>query len=330
MTTIRRNFIRGLFGATLATTSLVVSGVVALAQDFPSKPVNIIVAWPAGGSHDRVARLMSDFLAEELGQPVVVTNTTGAAGTVGVRTAASADPDGYTIGMMGLHVVAQTYMMDTAAAWDSIAPLALIEKSPAALSVRTETGINTLDEFVEKVKSDPNFFLNSNDGPGGFANNTAVLAKQALGVDFATVPYQGYGPAIAAITSGETNATTIPAGIMIGLAEGGDIKILGVAGDERHFRAPDVPTFKESGYDFVFGDFVGMFLPQGVPADRADILEAAVMDVLANDAFLEAAAQAGMIVSPADSEGFGAFLAEQDATVYPILEANDLVSVNAK
>ena len=330
MTKTRRQMTKGLALAALTATGVASFGTTAFADDFPSEPVNIVVAWPAGGSHDRVARLMSDYLAEELGQPIVVTNTTGAAGTVGVRTAATADADGYTIGMMGLHVVAQTYMMDTAAPWTSVAPLALIEQSPAALSVRTETGINTLDEFVEKVKSDPEFILSSNDGPGGFANNTAVLAKQALGVDFATIPYQGYGPAIGAIKSGETNATTIPGGIMIGLAEGGDIKILGMASEERHFRAPDVPTFKESGYDFVFGDFVGMFLPEGVPADHAAVLETAVMNVLADEAFLEAAVQAGMIVSPGGSEDFAAFLADQDATVYPILEANDLVSVNAK
>lgn len=330
MTFIHQGLTKGVFALLMTAVSLSLSFGIAAAEDFPSKPVNITVAWPAGGSHDRVARLMSDYLAKELGQPAVVTNTTGAAGTIGVRAAATAEPDGYTIGVMGLHVVAQTYMMDTAAAWNSVTPLALIEKSPAALSVRTDTGIKTLEEFIETVKNDPEKILNSNDGPGGFANNTAVLVQQALGVEFATIPYQGYAPAIAAISSGETNATTIPTALMVGLMESGDVTILGVAGDERHFRAPNVPTFKESGIDFVFGDFVGMFLPEGVPAERAKILETAVMNVLSNEDFLAAAKQAGMIVSPAGSTDFASFLAEQDQTVYPVLNANGLVKVNAK
>ena len=298
---------------------------VAHADGFPSEPVSIIVAWPAGGSHDRVARMVSDYLAEELSQPIVVINQEGAAGTTGVRAAASADPDGYTIGVMGLHVVAQTYMNQAAAALDSIAPLALIETSPAAISVRAETGITSLDELVAAIEADPEAILNSNDGPGGFANNSAMLIQEALGVEFLTIPYQGYSPAIAAITSGETNASTIPTALMTGLAESGDVNILGVAGAERHFRAPDVPTFTEQGYPLVFEDFVGFFLPAGVPEDRAAILEQAVMNVLANEDFLATARQAGSIIAPEDSEGFAAFLEVQDNTVYPILERSGLV-----
>ena len=118
MTTIRQRLNKGVLALVLTAASFTLSVSIAKAEDFPSKAVNITVAWPAGGSHDRVARLISDYLTEELGQPVVVTNTTGAAGTIGVRAAATSEPDGYTIGVMGLHVVAQTYMMDTAAPWN--------------------------------------------------------------------------------------------------------------------------------------------------------------------------------------------------------------------
>lgn len=330
MNIFRRSIIKhtaaGLCAAVLGTFS----GTPLLAQDFPDKPVNVVVAWPAGGAHDRVARLVADYLSNELSQPVVISNQPGAAGATGVRAAANADPDGYTIGVMGLHVIAQTYMNKNATPWNELQPLALIEKSPASLSVRTDSGIDDLAGFIDKAENEPDFILNSNDGPGGFANISALLTQKAIGTEFATIPYQGYAPAVAAIASGETNASTIPTALMLGLAGGGDVKIIAVAGEDRHFRAPDVPTFKESGVDFVFGDFVGYFLPADVPQDRVEILESALMNVMENEEFLAAAEKAGLIISPGDSEAFGAFLAEQDEKVYPVLDEGGLVTANEK
>lgn len=331
MTKPRRALIKHSLIGLLATAAFGLSATSSvMAQSFPDKAVTMVVAWPAGGGHDTVGRLVAEYLSQELSQPVVVTNQPGAAGTTGVRAAANSDPDGYTIGVMGLHVVAQTYMNDSAVPYRTITPLALIEKSPAALSVRTDSGINDLAGFIETAKADPNAILNSNDGPGGFANITAMLVQKATGTEFATIPYQGYAPAIAAIATGETNASTVPTAQMLGLAQGGDVRILAVAGDERHFRAPDVPTFTESGIPFVFGDFVGLFLPAGVPDDRVAILESAMMNVLANESFLDAAKQAGLIISPQGADGFAAFLAEQDEKIYPVLEESGLVVVNAK
>ncbi len=330
MSNIRRTLVKSTAAIlTVAALGFLPASIV-MAETFPDRPVNVVVAWPAGGGHDTVGRLLADYLAEELSQPIVVTNQPGAAGTAGVRAAANADPDGYTIGVMGLHVVAQTYMNENAVPFDSIMPLALIEKSPAALSVRTDSGITDLASFVAAAKADPNAILNANDGPGGFANITAMLIQKAIGAEFATIPYQGYAPAVAAIASGETNASTVPTALMLGLAGGGDVKIIAIAGEQRHFRAPDVPTFIEGGVPFVFGDFVGLFLPAGVPADRAAILEAAVMKVMANDDFLAAAKTAGLIISPEGSAAFGAFLTEQDGKVYPVLDESGLVVANQK
>ena len=115
MINFRRTLINRAAVCLFAASSLGVSTASSvMAEGFPERPVNVVVAWPAGGGHDTVARLLSDYLANELSQPVVVTNQPGAAGTTGVRAAANADPDGYTIGVMGLHVVAQTYMNENA------------------------------------------------------------------------------------------------------------------------------------------------------------------------------------------------------------------------
>jgi len=316
----------------LATTIL--AGPLAVApaadQQFPDKPITMIVAWPAGGAHDTVGRLVAEYLSKELGQPVVVNNQPGAAGTTGVRQAAAAESDGYTIGVMGLHVIAQTYMNASAPPYATLAPLAVIEKSPASISVRTDSGIDTLQAFVDKAKSDPMAIINSDDGPGGFANISSLLIQKTIETPFATISYQGYAPAVAAIASGEANTTTVPTAQMIGLAKSGDVTILDVAGDARHFRAPDVPTFTEAGFPFVFQDFVGLFMPQGVPEDRAARLEQAVLSAVAGPEFLAAAQSAGFIIAPDGREGFAAFLDKQDKAVYPILEENELVVASKK
>jgi tripartite-type tricarboxylate transporter receptor subunit TctC len=325
--TLRRHLILGM-ATTLLAGPLALTPVIA--QQFPDKPITMIVAWPAGGAHDTVGRLVAEYLSKELGQPVVVNNQPGAAGTTGVRQAAAAEPDGYTIGVMGLHVIAQTYMNASATPYTTLAPLAVIEKSPASISVRTDTGIDSLQAFVDKAKSDPMAIINSDDGPGGFANITSLLVQKTIGTSFATIPYQGYAPAVAAIASGEANATTVPTAQMIGLANSGDIQILAVAGDIRHFRAPDVPTFTEAGFPFVFQDFVGLFMPQGVPEDRVARLEDAVLSAVADPDFLATAQSAGFIIAPDGREGFAKFLGKQDDAVYPVLEENGLVAVNKK
>lgn len=325
--TLRRQLILGLATTVLAAPLGLAP---AFAQQFPEKPVTMIVAWPAGGAHDTVGRLVAEHLSKQLGQPVVVNNQPGAAGTTGVRQAAAAEPDGYTIGVMGLHVIAQAYMNASATPYKTLAPLAVVEKSPASISVRTDTGIETLQAFVELAKSDPMVIINSDDGPGGFANISSLLIQKTIDTPFATIPYQGYAPAVAAIASGESNTTTVPTAQMVGLAKSGDVRILAVAGDERHFRAPDVPTFTEAGFPFVFQDFVGLFMPQGVPEDRAARLEEAVLSAVADPEFLAAAQAAGFIIAPEGREGFAAFLDKQDETVYPVLEENDLVIANKK
>lgn len=327
----RRSLVQLMSG--MACTAVLATSVTvapALAQDFPDKPITMLVAWPAGGGHDTVGRLVAEYMSKELSQPVVVTNQPGAAGTTGVRQAAQAAPDGYTIGVMGLHVIAQTYMNENAAPWPTLTPLAVIEKSPAALSVRTDTGIETLQAYVDQVRADPMVIVNSNDGPGGFANISALLMQKALGVEFATIPYQGYAPAVAAIASGEANSTTVPTAQMLGLAKGGEVRILGVASEARHFMAPDTPTFTEGGFPLVFQDFVGLFLPEGVPEERAVRLEEAVLKAVSDPDFQTAAAAAGLVIAPEGREGFAAFLQEQDNTVYPVLQESGLVTVNAR
>ncbi|MEI4472198.1 Bug family tripartite tricarboxylate transporter substrate binding protein [Frigidibacter sp. MR17.24] len=302
----------------------------AHAQSYPDHPVTIVVAWPAGGSHDLAARLVAEHLTKHMDATFVIKNVPGAAGSTGVREVETAAPDGYTIGVMGLHAIAQSYMNPNATALDKIAPLAVFDKSPAALTVGADTGIDTLADFVAKAKEEPGAIVNSTDGPGGFAFLTQMVMQNALGIELTNIPYQGFAPAVAAMASGETMATTVNVASAAPLMDAGSAKILGVAGTERHFRVPEVPTFEEAGFPFVFADFIGFFLPVGVDPAISTKLETAMMATAADPAFVEAARNAGLVLAPGGAAEFAAFIKAQDEAVYPVLEAAGLVEANAR
>ncbi|MCX8997975.1 tripartite tricarboxylate transporter substrate binding protein [Rhizobiaceae bacterium BDR2-2] len=321
-----RNIIR----TALACLAALSFGAPASAETFPEKPITLVVAWPAGGGHDIVGRLVAEHLGKRLPVSIVVSNVPGAAGSTGVRQVEQAAPDGYTVGVMGLHAIAQSYMNPNATPLSRIAPLALVEKGPAALSVRADSGIGSLAEFIEKAKAEPNAIINSNDGPGGFAFLSAMLIQKQFDIELTTVPYQGFAPSVAALVSGESMSSTVPVPLVADLHNGGQVKILGVAAAERHFFAPDVPTFTEAGYPFEFSDFVGLFLPVGVPEDRVALLEKALLEAMDDDAFKEAAGKVGLMLAPSGAADMAAFIQQQDDAVYPVLDGAGLVKANKR
>ena len=139
-----------------------------LADDaYPSEPIHITVVWPAGGGHDLVGRLVGQELSEALDTAVVVDNVTGAAGSTGVRHIVEADPDGYTIGVIGLHAVSQAYMNSAAPSLDGLDPITYISDEPGAIQVSASTGIDSLDAYISAMKSDPAGLINGNDPQGG-------------------------------------------------------------------------------------------------------------------------------------------------------------------
>ena len=309
-----------------------VSGIVGKteAQAFPDKPINLVVPWPAGGGQDVVGRLVAEHLDRQVPVSVVVTNVPGAAGANGVREIEESAPDGYTIGTMGLHVIAQSYINPNATDINNIDPLVLVNTNPAALSVRTDTGIETLAQFIEYAKANPGAIINGNDSPGGFSFLTVELLQQKVGIELTKVPYQGFAPTVAALVAGEVTSATLPVPVVAELHRAGTIRILAVASEERNFAAPDVPTFRELGVDFVFMDNVMIFAPVGLPADVKNSLETALLDAMATDDFKSAGGNAGLTLEPLGSEAATARLRGMDDDIYPILLEAGLVQTRKR
>lgn len=314
----------------LCVGALALSATPVVADDFPTEPITIIVNWPAGGGQDTSARLIAEWASKRAPVPIVVSNVTGAGGANGIRHAAEADPDGYTVGIMGSSFVARYYLNENATPLDAVDPLVFFGPDPGALEVRADTGIKTVQEYIDKLKAEPGSIANGNDAPGGSSAIVASLFENAFDVEMTKVPYQGYAPTVAAIMSGEVDSATLPVHQLVDQHKAGDVIILAVAAEDRHFLVPDVPTFKELGFDFIAGDWRALFLPKGVPENRKAYLENLFMETMSDPAFKEAAQKAGFMATPMGSEETTALIVAHDEAVYPVLLDAGLVTTRKK
>lgn len=216
-----------------------------LADDFPEKPINIVVPWPAGGAYDLAARLMAEHASQTFSVPLVVQNVTGAAGSTGVRHVADATPDGYTIGVMGTHAIAQSYMNPNATALEDLTPLVFIGPEPAALAVTLDADIGDVAAYLDTLQEAPSSIINGNDSPGGFSYIAATMLENQFDVELTKIPYHGYAPTVSAMLSGEVMSALLPIPLLVDQHDAGQLNLLAVASGQRHPFAPDVPTFKE-------------------------------------------------------------------------------------
>lgn len=316
----------------LAITAAFALGACGPAQDeaYPSDPITLVVNWPAGGGMDRAGRLVAEHARRRLDVPIAVINVAGSGGAIGIRHVAEADPDGYTVGILGASLVASQYINPNANAVEDIDLIAFMGPDPAALQVRTDSGIGSLEEFLERARSAPASIKNGNDAPGGVSHIAATLLERTVDIELTLVPYRGYAPTVSAIVSGEVQSATLPVHQLIDQHEAGDVKILGVMAEERHFMAPDVPTFREQGIDLVTGDWRAMYIPNGVPEDRRAFLENLFVETMNDPEFQAAARQQSFFISPMNADETQQFVADFDEALYPVLLDADLVKARQK
>ena len=303
---------------------------VAVAETFPSKPITLVVNWPAGGGMDRAGRLVAEHVKKRLNVPIAVINVSGAGGANGVRHVAESDPNGYTVGILGASLVTSQYINPNANEIGDIDLISFFGPDPAALEVRTDTGIGSVSEYIEKAKSKPGTIKNGNDAPGGSSHIAAALLQRTASIKLKLIPYKGYAPTVAAIMSGEVQSATLPVHQLIDQHNAGEVKILGVMAGKRHHLAPDVPTFKEQGINLVAGDWRAIFLPKGVPGDRRAFLEKVFFETTNDPKFQSAATRLGFVITPMNASDSKKFVEDFDQALYPILLDANLVKVRKK
>ena len=317
---------------TLAGIGLAAASVAPMAQadTFPSGPITLVVAWPAGGGSDISMRLLADALSKEIKVPVVVLNKPGAGGAIGHREIANAKPDGYTIGMYSSGGIALPYLNADANVYDDFQPVAFYGEDPSALEVSNASGITSLKDYVERAKANPGKIKNGNDQPGGASYIAIALYEKMLNIKVTRVSYAGYGPTVIGLMGGEVNSASVPVPDTIEQHKAGKLKILGVSASTRHFMAPEIPTFREQGFDVIVGTWRCIVAPKGIPADRLQFLEKSVLAALKDPDFLARANKAGFVVQPADAKTLYQRWKTDDAELYPVLLDAGLVKARKK
>jgi tripartite-type tricarboxylate transporter receptor subunit TctC len=240
--------LQALFVAMLAVLWVVVPG--ALAQDWPQKPVRLIVPFPPGGVTDNIARASSDWLARRLGQNVIVENRPGASGAIAVEIVARSPADGYTLLMAPLPQMAILPAM-TRTPYDPVkdfAPITIVGANVFGLAVHRSLPADTLPKLVSFVKARPGQVSYASAGSGTVSHLTMVLFMRRAGLDLVHVPYKGGGPAMADAMAGHVALYFGNLSEVIPHAGGTRMRVLAVSGDQRAPQLPDVPTVAESGY----------------------------------------------------------------------------------
>ena len=317
---------------TLAGIGLAAASVAPMAQadTFPSGPITLVVAWPAGGGSDISMRLLADALSKEIKVPVVVLNKPGAGGAIGHREIANAKPDGYTIGMYSSGGIALPYLNADANVYDDFQPVAFYGEDPSALEVSNASGITSLKDYVERAKANPGKIKNGNDQPGGASYIAIALYEKMLNIKVTRVSYAGYGPTVIGLMGGEVDSASVPVPDTIEQHKAGKLKLLGVSASTRHFMAPEIPTFREQGFDVIVGTWRCIVAPKGIPEDRLQFLEKSVLAALKDPDFLARANKAGFVVQPADAKTLYQRWKTDDAELYPVLLDAGLVKARKK
>ena len=244
----RRRLARGCIGAGLALAAMLAALPQADAQDYPSRPVKIIVPFPAGGTADVMPRVIGEWLSRKWGQPVVGENRTGAAGNIGAEAVAKAEPDGYTLlsAPPPPLVINQNLYPKLGFDPSEFVPIVIMGRVPNALVVNPKLPLNSVAEVIAYAKANPGKLTSATQGNGTTSHLTSELFQMMAEVKFQHVPYRGSAPALTDLVAGSVDLMFDNLGVSLPLVKGGQLKLLGVATPKRMASLPDVPTIAET------------------------------------------------------------------------------------
>jgi tripartite-type tricarboxylate transporter receptor subunit TctC len=300
----------------------------AMAQDYPAKPIVLVVAFAAGGNNDLRARQLGVPVGASLGQTIVVDNKPGASGNIGHDFVARATPDGYTLGIgaMGpLTVNPSLFPKMTFDPAKDLLPVVLIEKAPLVLVTRVEKPFKSLKDVIAAAKAQPGALTIGNAGNGGAHHLSGELFQDAAGIDMLSVPYKGGGPASTALLSGEIDMMFEQTYAALPSIQAGKTRALAVTSDKRLPSLPDVPTMTELGFPAVtVSNWLGIVAPKGTPPAVIRKVNEAYNKALAAPDMREKIAGPGNVVGGGSAEEFGAFIASESKRWAALIKAKGI------
>jgi tripartite-type tricarboxylate transporter receptor subunit TctC len=298
-----------------------------MGQQYPSRPVTVIVPFAPGGPPDTVARIVAERMTKSLGQPVVIENVSGANGSIGVGRGSRATPDGYTLimGSWNTHVAnGAIYQLQYDVQTD-FAPISLLTNSPLWIVARKDLPPKDLTELIAWLRLNQNKVVASTSGVGSASHFAGILFQNHTGTHFQFVPYRGAGPALNDLMAGHIDLTFVDASNSLALVRGGNIKAYAIMAKTRWAAAPDVPTVDEAGASGLYFSFWnGLWAPKDTPKSVIAKLNAAVVGALADPAARQTFTSLGQHIPPRDQqtpEALGEFQKAEIKKWWPLIKA---------
>jgi tripartite-type tricarboxylate transporter receptor subunit TctC len=305
---------------------------IARAQSYPTRPITLIVPFPAGGPVDTIARILGEHLQRTLGQPCIIEDVAGAAGSIGVGRVARAAPDGYTlsVGQWSTHVAnAAIYKLPYDTLTD-FQPIALLSNNPGLIVGRKDLPANNLKELIAWLKAHPEKATQGTPGVGGFGHIGGVFFQKVTDTNYQFVPYRGAAPMIAALLAGQVDMAVDTPTTSIPQILSGTIKGFAIMSKTRLAAVPDVPTVDEAGAPGLYLlQWNAVWAPKGTPADIVMTLNKAIVGAMADSAVRRKLADLGQEFYPPEMqtpEALGAFQKAELDKWRPIITAANIRS----
>jgi tripartite-type tricarboxylate transporter receptor subunit TctC len=287
----------------------------AIAQSYPTRPIKLIVPFPPGGPVDVTARIIAQHLPRTLGQTVVVENRAGAAGALGAKAVAGADPDGYTLLCGNISTLVVLPAVTNNRDYDPskvFVPIAKVSQNHEVLVVHPAFPAKTVAELVAHAKANPGKLNFGSAGHGNATHLAAELFKLKTGTDIMHIPYKGAADAVTGVLGGQVHMFFGDIAGVLPLMREGTLRALAVSSESRNPLVPDLPTMIESGVpDYVVLTYIGVVAPAGTPASIVGKLNAAINAGLVAPEVAAAFGKLGAEVRPAPPQDFAAFLAAE-------------------
>lgn len=290
----------------------------AFAKAYPSKNINMIVPFSAGGGTDAVARKLGSLMEKELATSVVIVNKTGGAGAVGMTFGATQKKDGYTITMITREIVSLPLMNLSPISYKDFELVSLVNMDPAVVLVEKDSKYQTLDDLLADAKANPEKIKFASTAKPNFY---ALAIENEAGVKFNHIPYNGAGEVIPALLGKHADFSLMGPGEAIGQLKAGQLRALGIMADTRIESLPEVATLKELGHDVVSGTWRGIAVPKGTSPEIVAALDAAIKKSVESDDFKDFMNNSTFGIKYLNGKDFETFIIEDTATIDSIVKS---------
>jgi len=319
----------GFVGRLLTGLALLLLPALASAQDFPNKPIKLIVPFPPGGPNDIIARLVGQRMAELIKQPVVIENRGGQGGVLGTDAVAKAAPDGYTIGIVSASSLVINPTMEKVP-YDvarDFAPVTLVTTVPEMLVVASNVAAKDMGDLVALAKGQPGKLNFASAGVGGLPHLAGELFKLTAGIDIVHVPYRGAAPAINDLLGQQVQMAFLDLPVILPHIKAGTLRPIALGAPKRAPTSPEVPTTAEVGMpDLLIENWYGMIAPGGTPANIVSLINRAANEAMSDPQVAQKLADQGLTVAGNTPEQFHDYIGAESQKWAKVIKAAGLAS----